>query len=218
MSTTTPEKAAGNGGSGSPDTPVVALPRKTVDKLLIGVGIVATVVFAAAGGLLMWGANFSDDYVHDELSAQNIFFPDEASLREEGRDDLVKYAGEQLTTGKQAEAYASFIGGHLENIADGKTYSEMGTVVNEAEAALEEAEAAGAPAAEITELEGEVAKANGQRDSLFKGETLRGLLLSSYAWATIGTIAGIAMWVAFAAAVLMLILVVLGVMHVKRTT
>ena len=218
MTTTTPEKAVGNGDSVDPDAPVVALPRKTVDKLLIGVGIVATVVFAAAGFLLMWGANFSDDYVHDELSSQNIFFPDEASLREEGRDDLVKYAGEQLTTGKQAEAYASYIGGHLEEIADGKTYSEMGAVVNEAEAALEEAEAAGAPAAEITELEGAAAKANGQRDSLFKGETLRGLLLSSYAWATIGTIAGIAMWVSFAAAVLMLILVVLGVLHVKRTT
>ena len=57
---------------------------------------------------------------------------------------------------------------------------------------------------------------SGQRDSLFKGETLRGLLLSSYAWATVGQIAGIAAIVAFVAAAVMAALVVAGLVHERR--
>ena len=93
--------------------------------MLIAIGGVVAIVFAAAGGLLMWGSNFAEDYVHDELSSQNVVFPDADELREEGRDDLVGYAGETVTTGDQAEAYASFIDGHLQGIADGQTYSQI---------------------------------------------------------------------------------------------
>ena len=104
---------------------VVRLPRRRIDKLLIGFGVIAAMVFAAAGGLLTWGADFANDYVHDELSSQRVFFPDEASLREEGRDDLVRFADQQVTTGSEAEAYAGFIAGHMQGIADGKTYAEI---------------------------------------------------------------------------------------------
>ena len=58
---------------------------------------------------------------------------------------------------------------------------------------------------------------SGQRNSLFKGETLRGLLLSAYAWSTVGMIAGIAAIGAFIAAGIMAILVGLGVVHHRRT-
>src|SRR5690606_26970843 len=139
-----------------------------------------------------WGANFADDYVHDELGSQNIFFPDEAALREEGRDDLVKYAGEQVTTGSEAEAYASYINGHLDNIADGKTYADLGSVERAAKADLEAAIESGASESEIAELQATVDEISGQRDTLFRGETLRGLLLSTYAWSTIARIASIA--------------------------
>jgi hypothetical protein len=168
-----------------------------------------------AGGLLTWGADFANDYVHDELSTQRIFFPDEESLREEGRDDLVKYAGEQVDTGEEAEAYASYINGHLEEIADGKRYAEIDD--RGAQAAVEEAIEAGAPADEVAELQARADELKRQRDTLFRGETLRGLLLSSFAWSTVGRIAGIAAWVAFAGAAIMAVLVVLGVIHMKRT-
>lgn len=201
------------GKDGSKD--LVRLPRRTIDKLLVGFGLIAAIVFAVAGGLLTWGANFSNDYVHDELSSQNVFFPDEASLIEEGRDDLVKYADEQVTTGPQAEAYASYIGGHLEGIADGQTYSEIDD--RGAAQAVEDAEASGASEAEIAELQATADQLKGQRDTLFKGETLRGLLLSSYAWSTIGRIAGIAAWVAYAGAVVLAGLVVAGLVHLRRS-
>lgn len=193
---------------------VVHLHRRTIDLVLIGLGAIAMLVFAIAGGLLTWGASFADDYVHDELASQNVFFPDEAALREEGRDDLVEYAGEQVTTGSQAEAYASYIGGHLEGIADGKTYSQIDD--RGAAAAVEEAKENGADQATIDELTATANQLKGQRDSLFRGETLRGLLLSSYAWATVGSIAGIGAIVMFVGAAIMLALTVAGLVHVRR--
>ena len=198
-----------------PDIEVIRLPRRTIDKLLTSFGVVAMVVFAVAGGLLTWGADFANDYVHDELSTQRIFFPDEESLRAEGRDDLVQYAGEQVTTGPEAEAYASYINGHLEEIADGKRYAEIDD--RGAQAAVEEAIERGAPEEEVAELQARADELKRQRDTLFRGETLRGLLLSSFAWSTVGRIAGIAAWVAYAGAAIMAVLVVLGLVHMKRT-
>ena len=211
MSTSTQERPI---ATTSPDDDVVEVHRRTIDKVLIGFGLIAAIVFAAAGGLLTWGANFADDYVHDELASQKVFFPDEASLREEGRDDLVKYADQQVTTGPEAEAYASFIDGHLQGIADGKTYAQIDD--RGAAQAVEDAKAAGATDDEVAELQATADQLKGQRASLFRGETLRGLLLSAFAWSTIGRIAGIAAWVAFAGAVVMAILVIAGAEHLRR--
>ena len=195
---------------------VVPLPRRRIDKLLIGFGVIAAIVFAVAGGLLTWGANFANDYAHDELSSQRVFFSDEAGLREEGRDDLVRYADQQVTTGTEAEAYASYIGGHLEGIADGKTYAEIDD--RGAAQAVVDARESGASEAEIADLQATADELKAQRDSLFRGETLRGLLLSSYAWSTIGRIAGIAAWVVFAGAAVMAARVAAGLVHLRRTS
>ncbi len=193
----------------------VKLRRRTIDKILIGSGVAVAVVFAAAGGLLTWGSNFAEDYVHDELSSQNIVFPDADTLREDGRADLVKYAEEPVTTGTQAEAYASLIATHMEGIADGQTYAEIDD--RGAAQAVTDAQNAGASQAEIAELQATANQLKGQRDTLFKGETLRGLLLTSFAWATVGTVAGIAAWVAFAGAAVMVALVIAGIFHLVRT-
>ena len=193
--------------------PTIALKRRTIDSVLIGVGAVVAVVLFVAGGLLMWGSNFAEDYVYDELSSQNIVFPPAEALEEEGRTDLVQYADETVDTGKEAEAYASFIDGHLADIADGQTYAELGAPERAANAAVEEATVSGAPADEVAALEAEAAAITGQRNTLFKGETLRGLLLSAFAWSTVGRIAGIAAWVAFAAGAVMVVLVLFGFRH-----
>jgi hypothetical protein len=195
---------------------IVALRRRTIDRVLIAVGAVAVVVFAIAGGLLTWGSSFADDYVGRELRSQHIYFPDAAALEEEGRTDLLDHAGRQVTDGDEAEAYADYIDGHLDGIADGQTYADLGKVENAAKAAVTDAKAAGAGEDEVAALQAEADAVAGQRNTLFKGETLRGLLLSTYAWSTIGTIAGIAAVAAFVAAVVMLALVVAGLVHVGR--
>ena len=57
----------------------------------------------------------------------------------------------------------------------------------------------------------------GLRQTLFMGSTLRGLLLYGYAFATMGTIAGIAAIGAFVGAGLFLLLGILGLVHARRT-
>jgi hypothetical protein len=192
---------------------VVALKRRTIDTVLISFGVVLTAALVVAGALLTWGASFSADYVDDELSSQNISFPPAAALEEEGRTDLVKYADEAVNTGDEAEAYASYINGHLQGIADGATYADLGTPEREAKAALDAAKKDGVTGAELTKAETTYNTISGQRNSLFKGETLRGLLLTAFAWATVGKIAGYAAIGAFVAAAAMLVLVVLGFRH-----
>ena len=192
----------------------VHLHRRTIDRVLVASGAVLTVALLVAGGLLTWGADFSADYVHDELSSQHVFFPTADELQAEGRGDLVGHAGDQVTTGAEAEVYAGYIAGHLEGIADGKTYSEIDD--RGAAAAVTEAQESGASVAEVAELQATADQLAGQRNTLFKGETLRGLLLSSYAWATVGTIAGYAAIAAFACAAVLAALTGAGVVHLRR--
>jgi hypothetical protein len=193
--------------------PVIQLRRRTIDSILIGVGAVATVAFLVAGALLMWGSGFAADYVGDELSSQNISFPPAAALEEDGRQDLLDHAGDAVDTGPEAEAYASYIDGHLQEVAGGATYADLGTPEREATAAVAAAEAEGADEATLAELEADATAISGQRNTLFKGETLRGLLLTAYAWSTVGRIAGLAAIAAFVAGGVMLVLVVLGLRH-----
>lgn len=209
--TTNGSTAAVPATTGSP----VTIRRRAVDTLLVGAGVVVSAVLLAAGGLLTWGNNFAEDYVGDELTAQHVYFPDQAALEEEGRTDLVQYAGEQVTTGSEAEAYASYIDGHLDGIAEGQTYADLGPVSRAANAAVNDAVDSGAPDDEVAELQAVADEISGQRDSLFRGETLRGLLLSTFAWSTIGKIAFIASVVAYVAAVAMVGFVIAGLFHVR---
>lgn len=212
-----PDGSTGRPGAHRDDVVVGPIRRRAIDTVLVAFGAVVVVVLLIAGGLLTWGSRFADDYVGRELSSQNITFPDAAALEAEGRTDLLEFAGERLTNGDQAEAYASYIGGHLADIAGGATYADLGGPERAASAAVQEAIDNGEPAATLEELQAEADAISGQRNSLFKGETLRGLLLSTYAWSTIGRIAGIAAIAAFVAAAVMAVLVVLGLIHRRRT-
>ncbi len=196
----------------------ITITRRRIDAIALIAGVAAVLVLAAAGALLTWGSNFAEDYVGDELAAQAITFPPAESLQEEGRDDLVAFADGQVDTGEEAEAYASFIAGHIEGIAEGATYAELGDAERVAEEAATEAITSGAPANEVATLEEEAAAITGQRDSIFRGEMLRGTLLNAFAWSTMGRIAGIAATVAFAAAALMAVLVGLGFVHLRKMT
>jgi hypothetical protein len=196
--------------------PVVALKRRTIDSVLIGFGVVAMAAFAVAGGLLTWGHNFSSDYVTKELSSQNITFPSAADLTKEGRPDLIKFADHRLDTGTEAQGYASYINGHLAKVAAGATYADLGTPEAAAKADVTAAVAAGKSTTDVAALQAKADGITAQRNTLFKGETLRGLLLSAYAWSTVGTIAGIAAIGAFIAAAIMAVLVGLGLVHHRK--
>jgi hypothetical protein len=174
--------------------------RKTFDALLASGGVVVAIILIVAGGLLTWASSFVSDQVHDQLVAQKIYFPDKGSdalKSDEIGPHLDKYAGQQLATGAQAEAYANhFIAVHLEEMTGGKTYAELSS------------------AAQADPTNTELAA---QVNTVFKGETLRGLLLNAYAFGTMGSLAGIAAIVSFVGAAVMLLLSGLGFFHARRT-
>jgi hypothetical protein len=162
-------------GASTPTPPQAsARPRRT----LIGfvgtrrvVEIILTVILGVGGGLLLFGANFGHDMVHDQLAAQAITFPAKgsAALSPAEFPGLQQYAGQSVDSGPKAKAYANeFINKHLAAVANGKTYSQV--------SALSQADPTNAT------LTGQVA-------TLFKGETLRGLLLYAWGWSIVATIA-----------------------------
>lgn len=179
--------------------------RKTFDLLASGFGVVLTVALLAAGALLMWGYSFANNNVHNQLAMQQITFPTRAAFAQAKPGTevtpgmipyLEKYAGEQVLTGAQAEAYADhFIAVHLSEMPYGGVYSKVST------AARENPTNAKLQALEATS---------------FQGTTLRGLLLEAYAFWQMGQIALISSIIAFALGVVMLILTGLGFWHSRR--
>jgi hypothetical protein len=173
--------------------------RRTFDILLSSVGVMLTAVLLIAGALFFWGYSFANSNVHDQLAAQKIFFPpagNEALASPAIGPYLNKYAGQQLVNGAQAEAYADhFIAVHLKGIAGGKTYSEVST---------------------LSRQNPDDEKLAGQVQTLFRGETLRGLLLNAYAFWKLGQLALIGSISAFAAAIVMGFLTILGFWHLRR--
>ena len=134
--------------------------------MVLQVGLIGILLFCA--GFLFWGNSFIQGQVHDQLTAQKIYFPAAGSpgLTASEFPDLQQYAGQQVVDGVQAQAYANgFIGRHLQKVAGGKTYSEV--------SALSMANPTD------TKLAGAV-------QTLFRGETLRGLLLNAYGWWMVG--------------------------------
>ena len=174
--------------------------RRTFDILMAVAGLFLAVTLIVAGGLLTWAHNFIGNEVHTQLAAQQIYFPasNSPAIKAPEFAAMHQYAGQQLTTGAQAEVYADhFIANHLKAIGGGKTYAQLS------------AEAIAQP---------NNAKLAAQVNTVFKGETLRGLLLNAYAFGTMGMIAGIAAIAAFIAAAVMLILGGLGLIHARRTS
>ena len=128
-------------------------------------------VLLIAGGLTLWGSAYVHNTVQNQLAAQQIFFPPASAFAhaKAGTEitpsmipSVSQYAGQQLLTGQQAEAYADhFIAVHIANMGGGKTYSQL--------------------SAESIAQPNNTALAN-TVNTVFKGETLRSMLLNAYGW------------------------------------
>ena len=188
-----------------PSKEIRTMKRKTFDMLLSAGGVVVVVVLIVAGSLLTWGSNFIGSQVTSQLSAQKIYFPPASAFAHAKAGTeitpsmepyLLQYAGQQMTTGAQAEAYANhFISVHLSEMPYGGVYATASA------AALADPKNASTAALVNT---------------IFKGTTLRGLLLSTYAFWQMGQIAGDAALASFILAGVMLLLVVFGLLHYRR--
>jgi len=180
--------------------------RRSLASLLSGIGILLTLTFLFAGGLLAWGANFSNTAVHRQLSHERIYFPPKAAFDHPAVGTLItpsmipsvsQYAGQQLVTGEQAKVYADdFLAVQLSGVADGLTYSQIS------------AQAMADPSAAVLAYQAEV---------IFRGTTVRGMLLNIYAISMFSKIAQISAIASFFLAGLMLLLTALVFSHHRRT-
>jgi hypothetical protein len=176
--------------------------RKTIDKIFVLLGLVMVIVLIVVGGLAWKAESFAKSSVETQLEAQQIFFPPKGSsaisaLPASDQAQMNKYAGQQLVNGDQAKVYAdNFIAYHLTEVANGQTYAQVSSqaLANPNNAQLK-----------------------AEEQTLFQGETLRGLLLGDgYSYWTFGLIAEFAAITAFIGAAVMAILVLLGLQHMSK--
>jgi hypothetical protein len=177
--------------------------RRTFDALAALAGLLLAAILVVAGVLLTWGHAYANNQVTSQLSAQKIVFPATNSsefkiLPATNRAQMAKYAGQAMTSGAQAEVYANyFIARHLILIGGGKTYSQLSA----------ESQAQPDNAALANEVQ-----------TVFRGTTLRSMLLEAYGFWQFGQIALIAAIASYIAAGLMLVMSILGFVHLRRTT
>jgi len=154
--------------------------------LAVIVGFALSAFLFVAGGLLLWGSTYTHNMVHNQLAAQQIYFPPKAAFAhpQAGTEitpsmvpSVSQYAGQQLVTGQQAQSYAdNFIAVHIANMAGGQTYAQLST------------QAMAHP---------NDAKLAATVNTVFKGETLRSMLLNAFGWWKVSQITYIASLVAF---------------------
>ncbi|GAW51567.1 MULTISPECIES: hypothetical protein [unclassified Nocardioides] len=180
--------------------------RSAFDKLISWTGLALAAVLLMAGGLLTWANVFIDNQVHDQLTMQGITMPEGDALTglpEADANALKPYGGSVLDTGSEAKAFADhYILVHMNEASGDRTYEDVSgeyIAMTGEQKASEEGQALG-----------------GLRQTLFMGNTLRGLLLYGYAFATMGTIAGIAAIGSFVGAAILLVLFGLGIWHARR--
>ena len=184
--------------------------RRTFDKLVSFVGLGLAALLLIFAGLLNFGAGFANDSVQTQLANQNIAFPAEAALPSATKDQLAKWAGKQVTTGEMARDYSDlFILEHMNAAATavlGKpaTYSEVS-------AAYMTAQRDGVTTPE------QLQKIADLKETLFQGNTLRGMLLEAFAFGTMGVIAGYAAIAALVGGILFLLLALAGFRNIRRT-
>ncbi|HET6908383.1 MAG TPA: hypothetical protein VFH54_03510 [Mycobacteriales bacterium] len=180
--------------------------RKTFDALVSTGGLVLATILLIAGGLLVWAHSFTNSNVHSQLSQQQIFFPSKAGIAAQKSAEITKYvtpyAGQQVTNGREAQVFADhYIKVHLSEVANGQTYSQVSSTF-----------------LAMKPTDPNYATVSQQRQTLFMGETLRGMLLNAYGFWKMGEIA---LWGAvssFIAAGVLLLLSALGYLHLRRTS
>lgn len=183
--------------------------QKTVYGVLARVFSVVLIIVGIAA---IFGGNFAHGYVTDQLKQENLTMPSEDGVNaledQASQDKLRPYIDEPMTTGPQAEAFANnYIWEHMMASSDGKGYQEVSGEYNAMAAELSDEEKA---------TNEEFQALDSLRDSLFMGDTLRGMLLNAYGWWLLGTIA---MYVGIGAIVVGVILggVGFGPLRAKKT-
>ena len=173
--------------------------RSTTDRLISTSAIVIAVVLLAAGAAGIFGGNFGLQNVKDRLEPEKITFPEASKMTPDEKKEVGEFAGQRVDTGTEAEAFSRLIGLHLKAVNEGKTYSETSA------------------AARASGLDPQTQAALRQKvETLFKGETLRAILLNAYGWWTVSQIVLYAGFGMVAAGIFLAIMAALGFRHATK--
>lgn len=208
--------------------------RRTLDVMFSGGGLIMAVLLVVLGLVMVNRADFSGNYVHDQLIQQGIVFPAAADLAPQEKaftqarsGCVLTYAGQTATTGKQAECYANeYLGGHLTWLPtrlgmtryaylDGKNYTQLGAALRPLRASLTAAQAAHSPT--VADLSQQVSDVTTIRQKMFEGTMLRNALLTSYGFSQLGDMARTGSKLCFAAGGLLFLLSIAGFVHAYFT-
>lgn len=184
--------------------------RITFDKLVSFIGLGLALLLFIFAGLFNLGAGFANENVQSQLKNQNISFSDADSLPANTKDQLLKWAGEQVTTGEMAKDYSDlYILEHM-NASSAAVMGKAATYSEVSGAYMGLLKSGSTDTARIEQL-GEL------RQTLFMGNTLRGMLLEAYAFGMFGVIAGYAALASLLGGLLFLLLAIAGFAHIRRT-
>lgn len=184
--------------------------RRTFDKLVSFVGLGLALLLFIFAGLLNFGGGFASENVRTQLANQNIAFPIEAGLPANTKDQLLKWAGMQVVSGEMARDYSDlYILEHM-NASSAAVMGNPATYSEVSSAFLTAQRSGGTDAVQLQKL-------SDLRDSLFMGNTLRGMLLQAYAFGMMGVIAGYAAIASLVGGFVFLLLAIAGLMHIRRT-
>jgi hypothetical protein len=202
------QDAAKREASSAPSTPVAdkghrsppTSSRSMWDKIVSGGAAVLAIALIVIGAAAVYGGNFGRQNVQDRLAPEKVVFPPLEAMTPAEQATLGGFAGQTVDTGPEAEAFARYIGGHLTEVNEGATYSETSSAARE--------EGLDPKTAADLQI---------KADTLFKGETLRSILLNAYGWWTVATIALYVGFLLILAGVVLAILSVLGFRHARRS-
>ena len=170
------------------------------DKIVSGGAAVLAIALIVIGAAAVYGGNFGRQNVQDRLAPEKVVFPPLEAMTPAEQATLGEFAGQTVDTGPEAEGFARYIGGHLTEVNEGATYSETSSAARE--------EGLDPKTAADLQI---------KADTLFKGETLRSILLNAYGWWTVATIALYVGFLLILAGVMLAILSVLGFRHARRS-
>jgi hypothetical protein len=173
--------------------------RSMWDTIVSGAAAVLAIALIVIGTAAVYGGNFGRDNVQDRLQPEKVAFPPLAGMTPAEQTTLGDFAGQTVDTGPEAEAFARYIGGHLTEVNGGATYSETSAAARE--------EGLDPKTAADLQI---------KADTLFKGETLRAILLNAYGWWTVATIALYVGFLLILAGIVLAILSILGFRHANR--
>jgi hypothetical protein len=187
--------------------------RRTLDIIFAVGGLFVALLILVLGLVLQNQADFAKDYVHNQLAQQKISFtPAQFLAADENHPCLKKNAGKPLVSGSQAQCYANhYIGVHVKGINDGKTYAETSSDARALDAKVEALP--NQNSAEAKDLAAQAEALHGKATTLFQGETLRGLLLTSYGFSIFGERAQQAAYVCYLLALVLFLAAIAGFIH-----